>query len=47
MSAGIESTLTKIDDLSTRIIDTEMELSIAAEIVKLKDTLSALEAMAA
>ena len=39
--------MTKIDDLSTRIIDIEMELSIAAENVKLKDTLRALEAMAA
>ena len=47
MSAGIESTLTKIDDLSTQIIDTESKRSNAAESVKLKDTLSALEAMAA
>ena len=47
MPAGIESTLTRIDDLSTQRIDTETELSTAAESVKLKDALSALEAMAA
>ena len=46
MSAGIESALTKIADLSTQTINTEMELSLAAEIVQRKDTLSALEAMA-
>ena len=41
MSAGIESTLTKIDDLSIEIIVTESEL------VEMKDLLNALEALAA
>ena len=39
--------MTEGDDLSTKIIDTENELTTVAGIVKTMDTLSALEALAA